>query len=122
MTVETWIVYKTENMSDPGWEERMLMPRNSLTNILEENWSSQENPKLPKPGDRTHAYKSESDDGDITHTREGDWVVTRVERFASFDTSMRIVVCYCRYEPIQPEWKEVRRGASANELLDAVRV
>lgn len=117
MATETWIVYKTESMSDRGWEERMLMPDRSLTNILEENWSASERPTIPQPGDRTRAYKSSDMDDKITHAREGDWVVTRVERFASFDTENRIVVCYCKYDPIEPEWKEVRRGASVNELL-----
>jgi hypothetical protein len=39
MATETWIVYKTESMSDRVGEERMLMPRQSLTDILEKNWS-----------------------------------------------------------------------------------
>ena len=119
MATETWIVYKTESMSDRGWEERMLMPRQSLTNILEENWSAEENPKIPEPGHRTRAYKTDDEDA-ITHAREGDWVVTRVEKFASFDTDTRIVVCYCKYEAIEPQWEEVPRGASANELLEAM--
>ncbi|MEG4811818.1 hypothetical protein QUA82_30170 [Microcoleus sp. F8-D3] len=33
MAKKIWIVYKTESMSAPGWEERQLMPRGSLTNI-----------------------------------------------------------------------------------------
>jgi hypothetical protein len=121
MANETWIVYKTEKMSDRGWEERMLMPRQSLTDILEENWSAEENPTIPKIGDRTRAYKADDRDA-ITHAREGDWVVTRVERFASFDTDMRVVICYCKYDPIAPQWEQVPRGATANELLDAVEV
>ena len=115
MATETWIVYKTEAMNYPGWEDRMLMPKGSLTNILEENWSAEENPTIPEPGDRTRTYKSESEDGSITHASQGDWVVTRVERFASFDTDMRIVVCYCKYEPVEPQWQEIRRGAPYNQ-------
>lgn len=117
MATETWIVYKTESMSDRGWEDRMLMPDKSLTDILEENWSASENQRIPQPGDRTRAYKASDIDDKITHDRAGDWVVTKVERFASFDTENRIVVCYCKYDPIEPEWKEVHRGASVNELL-----
>jgi hypothetical protein len=119
MATETWIVYKTESMSDRDWEERMLMPRQSLTDILEENWSAEENPTIPQIGDRTRAYKTDDKDA-ITHAREGDWVVTRVEKFASFDTDKRIVICYCKYAPIAPQWEKVPRGATANELLDAV--
>ncbi|MBO1351346.1 MAG: hypothetical protein EBE86_030085 [Hormoscilla sp. GUM202] len=122
MATETWIVYKTESMSDRGWEERMLMPDKSITNILEENWSVSDfsgtvKPAIPQPGDRTRAYKSSESSDDITYAREGDWVVTRVERFASFDTDNRIVVCYCKYDPPSRKWEQVRRGASANELL-----
>ncbi|MEB3342589.1 hypothetical protein [Okeania sp.] len=116
MTTETWIVYKTEGMSEHGWEERILMPRQSLTDILEENWSAEENPTIPEIGDRTRAYKTDDQDA-ITHAREGDWIVTRVEKFASFDTDTRIVICYCKYAPIAPQWEEVSRGAPANELL-----
>ncbi len=117
MATETWIVYKTESMSASGWSERMLMPEESLTNILEENWSSEQTLTIPQSGDRTRAYKYSDMDENITHAREGDWVVTRVERFASFDTDNCIVVCYCKYDLIEPEWREVRRGPSVNELL-----
>ncbi len=55
MAIETWIIYKTEHMSAVGWEERRLMPRDSLTNILEENWSAEAHPNIPQPGDRTRA-------------------------------------------------------------------
>jgi len=40
MTKKIWIVYKAETMSAPGWEERQLMPRGGLTDILWENWSN----------------------------------------------------------------------------------
>ena len=36
---EDWIVYKTETMSDHGWEERKILPSGSITDILWENWS-----------------------------------------------------------------------------------
>lgn len=116
MTTETWIVYKAEDMSEYGWEERMLMPDQSLTDILEENWSAEENPTIPKIGDRTSAYKSDNN-GFTTHVREGDWVVTRVKKFVSVDDDELIVVCYCKYDPITPQWEKVTRGATANELL-----
>ena len=40
MAKKIWIVYKAETMSAPGWEERQLMPRGGLTDILWENWSN----------------------------------------------------------------------------------
>lgn len=55
MAGEVWIVYKADEMDAPGWEARQLMPGGGITDILEENWSSEAVPTLPKPGDRTTA-------------------------------------------------------------------
>ena len=118
MTTETWIVYKTESRNDYGWEDRMLMPRESLTNILWENWSYQEKPTIPQIGDRTRNYKSESENGFTTHGRDRDWVVTRAEEFVSTDTDKQIFVCYCKYDPVESQWSLINRGANALELLD----
>ncbi|MDY7002595.1 MAG: hypothetical protein SWX82_01110 [Cyanobacteriota bacterium] len=118
MTTETWIVYKTENRNDYGWEDRMLMPRESLTNILWENWTYQEKPTIPQIGDRTRNYKSESENGFTTHGRDGDWVVTRVEQFVNLDTDKKIFVCYCKYDPVEPKWSLINRGVNASELLE----
>jgi len=74
MTKKIWIVYKTESMSAPGWEERQLMPRGSLTNILWENWTWEENPEIPQVGDKTRDYENLSDPGNgVTHEL---WCVT----------------------------------------------
>ncbi|MCC3421129.1 MAG: hypothetical protein JGK28_25280 [Microcoleus sp. PH2017_07_MST_O_A] len=92
MAKKIWIVYKAETMSDPGWEERQLMPRGGLTDILWENWSWEENPILPQPGDRTRDYDNLSDSGNgVTHGKDGDWIVTSVHQFSSFDSDLRIV-------------------------------
>lgn len=114
MATEVWIVYKAEDMDAPGWEERKIMPRGSLTDILWENWSSEKNLKLPQPGDRTRDYRS----GDRALVKEGDWLVSRVEQFSSFDTDTRIVVAYCQYEPVEGEWQELKRGQPVGELLE----
>jgi len=44
-----------------------------------------------------------------THVRWSDWEVSRVERFKSVESVEydEIVVCYCHYSPIEPEWKEL---------------
>lgn len=116
MANEVWIVYKAEDMDAPGWEERQLMPRASLTDILWENWSGEQNPTLPKPGDRTRNYKSD-ENGLTTHGKDGDWVVSRIHQFSSFDTDLRIVVAYCQYQPIDSQWQELRRGKPVDELM-----
>ncbi|NEP57732.1 MAG: hypothetical protein F6K31_12025, partial [Symploca sp. SIO2G7] len=66
---ETWIVYKSETMSDYGWEERQLLPSGSITDILSEEWDS--SGKLPKVGDRIREYANLDDpnQGGITHGR-----------------------------------------------------
>lgn len=116
MKNSTWIVYKTESKSAPGWEERKLSPRGSLTNILWENWSHNDN--LPQVGDRIRDYENLTDPGNgVTDGKDGDWVVTRMHHFSSFDTDERIVVCYCQFQPANADWERLKRGTPVNEML-----
>lgn len=118
---ETWIVYKTETMSDHGWEERLILPSGSITDILWENWSYSD--QIPKIGSRIREYTNleNPEKGGITHARDGDWVVTKIHQFSSPDTDQRIIVCYCSYQPIEPQWQKVTRGKPINELLEATK-
>lgn len=112
----TWIVYKADDSSAEGWEQRLLMPSSGLTDILEENWDSSD--RLPQIGDRTRDYANLADPGNgATHGKDGDWVVTRVQQFVDAESSDRVVVCHCTYQPITAQWAELRRGSTANELL-----
>ena len=121
MAKKIWMVYKTESMRAPGWEQRQLMPRGSLTNILWENWTWEENPEIPQVGDKTRDYKNLSDPGNgVTHGKDGDWVVTRVQQFFASDTEERIVVCYCSYQPVTSDWEALQRGESVNQMLATV--
>lgn len=115
MSNETWIVFKADGMSAPGWEERKLLPSGGLTDILWENWDS--SGKLPQVGERVREYADLEDSGSITHGREGDWVVTSIHQFSSFDTDHRIVVCHCQYQPVTPEWEKLHRGVPVEEML-----
>lgn len=114
---KTWIVYKAESMGAEGWEQRRLMPSNTGTDILWENWDFSD--KLPQPGDRIREYGNplEASNG-ITHSKQGNWVVTRIEHFSSFDSNDRIVICYCQYQPVEADWQPLRRGRSVPELLE----
>lgn len=116
---ETWIVYKAESMSSPNWEERKLLPSGGLTDILTESWDS--SGVLPTIGDRIREYTTIEDveRRGITHGRAGDWVVTRVEQFSSFDTEHRIMVCYCSHQPVRSSWKKLERGAPVAEMIEA---
>lgn len=113
---KTWIVYKAESMDAEGWEQRRLLPSNAGTEILWENWDF--SGKMPQIGDRTRDYENLTDPGNgVTHGKDGDWVVNRIEHFSSFDTSDRIVVCYCTYSPINANWQSLRQGKPVHEML-----
>lgn len=119
--VKNWIVYRTDSASAPGWEERLLMPRESLTDILWEHRTNSN--KLPKVGDRVQRFENLEDPGNgATHVKGDDWVVTEVHEFASPTTNMRIVICFCEYSPIEPEWLQMKRGKPVDEMLKALRV
>lgn len=113
---ETWIVFKADNMSSPGWENRKLMPSGVLTDLLAEEWDC--SGKLPQVGDRVREYANLDDpENGITHGRDGDWVVSKVQHFSSFDTDARIVVCYCSYQPVTANWEPLHRGLPVDEML-----
>lgn len=114
---ETWIIYKTETTGATGWEERKLVPSQSLTDILSEefDWSGK---NFPKVGDRFRQYENLEDLGDgATHGKDGDWIVTKIHHFSSPDTDQRVIVCYCSYQPIKPNWEKLNR---VKALVEAV--
>lgn len=118
---ETWIVFKAQDMSMEGWERRQLFPSEALTDILAEQWDY--SGQLPQVGDRVREYANLSEPGNgVTHSKDGDWVVSRVQHFSSFDTDDRIVICYCDYQPLVSEWQELRRGAPITELLETAGI
>lgn len=115
---ETWIIYKTETIDAPDWEKRQLMPSGSITDILGENWDF--SATLPEVGDRLRDYLQDNNTGKVTHGKDGDWVVTRIHQFSSLETEMRIVVCYCQFQPIERQWKPLQRGRPVDEILSAM--
>jgi hypothetical protein len=120
MTEQTWIVYKADSMSAEGWEERKLMPSGNGTDILWENWSYSD--RLPALGSRIREYHSDQSTSQITHGRDGDWIVNRVEKFSSHDTAMRIVICWCIYQPTACNWQRLNQGQSVNGLMGEMTV
>lgn len=114
-TNETWIIFKADSANAPGWENRTLSS-GGLTEILAEEWDW--SGQLPQVGDRVRDYANLVDPGNgITHGKDGDWVVSEVQEFASPATDMKIVVCVCRYQPVEPQWQEIARGAPINEAM-----
>lgn len=113
---ETWILFVAEP-EQPGWENRKL-PMGGLTDILEEHWDYSGS-EVPQVGDRFRQFLKVPEFVDAefpessTHVREGDWVVTQIERYpaASPDpTKKEIVVCYCKFEPILSELRPLSRA------------
>jgi hypothetical protein len=115
---ETWILYKADSRSAEGWRERKLMPSGGLTNLLTECWDYSGS-HIPQVGDRIRDYANLADPGNgVTHGKDGDWVVTKIQQFSSFDTADRIVVCYCSYQPIEADWQPLKRGLPVDEMLE----
>jgi hypothetical protein len=103
-----YIIFKTESASAEGWEERLLAHSGAFTSILAEHYDSSNTPK-PEPGYRLRDYHrierfaGERFPGASTHSRVGDWEVTRVEEYTPKQPQSDfeiIVVCYCRYSPV----------------------
>ena len=113
-TSAAWIIYKTDGLSAPGWEERLLQPSGALTSILaeEHDYSG----VMPKVGDRVREYTNLSDpDHGVTHGRDGSWVVSEVQTFAGPDSALKLVVCVCSYQPIEDPWQSLQRGAPIDQ-------
>lgn len=103
-----YIIFRAEK-DQPDWENRKLEHTQQLTRILTEYLDSSNRP-VPEPGYRPTEFIQVSElydpkvHGYSTHYRRGDWEVSRVETYTpdlpagtDFDT---IVICYCRYNPI----------------------
>lgn len=78
------IIFKTESLSSPGWEDRLLSHTGALTSILAEHYDYSDKP-LPKTGDRLRNFAQFKESAASkfpaasTHVRWGDWEVSRVE-------------------------------------------
>ena len=123
-----WLLWE---MNGPDWELRRLMPSGNLTDILWENWDY--SGQLPVVGDslkgrlrqRVRDYDSLGEvepAGGVTHGRDGEWAVARIEQFSSFDSDRRIVVCYCSYQPISTDWQPLKRETPVADNRVSVEV
>ncbi len=103
-----WIVFRAEKRQ-PGWQERKYAHTGSLTKTLFEHYDCSDQ-SLPTPGYRPSEFIQVQSFADpnypnaSTHHRLSDWEVTRVETYTpdnpvvmDFDL---IVICYCKYSPI----------------------
>ncbi|HLP87704.1 MAG TPA: hypothetical protein VK184_03730 [Nostocaceae cyanobacterium] len=108
-----WIVFRAEK-GQPGWRERKYAHTESLTKTIAEHYDCSDKP-LPEPGYRPPEFLQVEESIDAnhpaakTHYRLSDWEVTRVETYTpdipegmGFDL---IVICYCKFSPIDAETK-----------------
>jgi hypothetical protein len=120
-----YIIFKTESMSDSGWEERVLTHTGALTDILAEHYDSSNSP-LPTPGYRLREYHKIQQFADpqfpdaSTHSRIGDWEVTRVEKYTPESNSdfEAIVICYCRYSQVTTPLEPLPKIQTTQELQE----
>lgn len=122
MATKTWIIYKTDRLSAPGWEDRKLQPSGALTSILaeEHDYSG----VMPQVGDRVREDTNLAKPGNgVTHGKDGDWIVTEIEMFSKPNASFQVLVCVCQFQPIDRPWEMIRRGEPIDEsvLTDTVK-
>ncbi len=103
-----YIIFRADWSEEQGAEKRLLAHTGAITDILAEHFDSSKRP-IPQPGYRLREYHRIEQfvdprfPGASTHSRVGDWEVTRVEEYTpEMPTSEfeAIVICYCRYSPV----------------------
>jgi hypothetical protein len=123
---ERWIIFHAEP-NQPGWENRKLL-MGGLTGILNEQWDYTGNDKIPQVGERFRQFLRIEDFADpqfpnsSTHSREGDWVITRVEQYPAAvhsSSKQEIVVCYCKFEPVSLVLEPLGRGQITPQLQES---
>lgn len=120
-----YIAFRADWMEEDGAENRLLAHTGACTDILAEYFDSSDAP-IPEPGYRPSEYCQvpEAIDpespGSSTHFRRGDWEVVRVEQYAPIGTAEfdLIVICYCRYAPIESPLFPIRRGKGSQKLQE----
>jgi hypothetical protein len=102
-TKDTWVIYAVMDSDEVGWEQRLLMPSGSVTEIISESfYPSNSSVQLPTVGDRVVEYANLVDENEgVTHSREGDWIVVKTEVFSG--ENKNILVCRCKWSPIDPK-------------------
>ncbi|NEP81208.1 MAG: hypothetical protein F6K39_25440 [Okeania sp. SIO3B3] len=120
-----YIIFQADE-DEPFWEDRMLQHTQALTEMLQEVWDYSDKP-IPEPGYRPLDFVQVKEDynpeihAHSTHYRQSNWEVTRVEVYTpeipvtKFD---QIVICYCRYNPINSELKLMPGRQISKESFD----
>ena len=102
-----WIVFRADKRQ-PGWQDRKYAHTGSLTKTLGEHYDCSDT-LLPEVGYRPPEFIKVEQFVDAeypeakTHHRLSDWEVTSVEIYTPDISGMgfdMIVICYCKYVPI----------------------
>ncbi|MBR8829241.1 MAG: hypothetical protein DSM107014_15310 [Gomphosphaeria aponina SAG 52.96 = DSM 107014] len=121
-----YIIFKTESASAEGWETRKLNHTGALTNILAEHYDASDAP-LPEVGYRIREYHQiepftdSKFPGASTHSRTGDWKVTKVEEYLPNLPNSElesIVICYCKYAPVMTPLDPLPKIQVSGELIE----
>jgi hypothetical protein len=101
-----YIIWRANWGEDKGW--RTFSDSRTLTGILNESFFS--SGETPEVGERLTDDKTDEDG--TFYSRWGDWVVDRVESYLPDlpvgQEFTEVVICYCKYDPIEPVW--VKQG------------
>jgi hypothetical protein len=100
-----WIIFKADDSH--GWKDRKFAHSGGCTSILSESFDYTDK-ESPEEGYRvTERVRDAS--GKISHYRDSDWVVGRVDTFSSdiplHEDIETVVICYCQYSPIDAPLK-----------------
>ncbi|BAZ14902.1 hypothetical protein NIES4071_67720 [Calothrix sp. NIES-4071] len=119
-----YIIFKAEDASSEQWKSMLLAHTGACTDILAEHYDSSTLP-LPAPGYRLREFHKIEQfvdpnfPGASTHSRIGDWEVTKVEEYPSelpineFET---IIICYCRYLPVNTPLEPLPKIQTTHKL------
>ncbi len=119
-----YIIFKAEDASVELWEQMILAHTGSCTDILAEHYDSSKKP-IPQPGYRLRDFCTVEKfidpqfSGSSTHSRVGDWEVTRVDEYVpNLPTVVfeSVVICYCQYSPVITPLEPLHRMQLAQEL------
>ncbi|NER97509.1 MAG: hypothetical protein F6J86_27280 [Symploca sp. SIO1B1] len=121
-----YIIFRADWSEEDGAENRLLAHTGAMTDILAEHFDATGKPS-PKPGYRfrefhqIEKFKNPRFPEASTHSRVGDWEVTRVEEYttktpgAGFES---IVICYCQYSPVSTPLEPLPEIQVSQELQE----
>ncbi|MBD2137006.1 hypothetical protein H6F32_05255 [Anabaena sp. FACHB-1237] len=108
-----YIIFKADKGQLENWERMLLSHTGACTDILAEHYDGSKKP-IPEPGYRLKEFRQIEEyvdpefPGASTHYRIGDWEVSKVEEYVPdlpVGTFESVVICYCRYSPINTPLK-----------------